>query len=192
VTDLPRIGVSACLLGERVRYDGGDKRDAWLADILGPRVEWVPVCPEVEAGFGTPREPMNLGRGADGRLMLITDRVRDDLTEAMTAFSARRVDALATARLDGYVLKAGSPSCGTEVAVHRVPGGGAPPWALEERAPGLFAAALTARFPDLPVADERQLSDAAARERFVARVFAHHRARLALSERGRQDARAEG
>jgi uncharacterized protein YbbK (DUF523 family) len=176
VSDRPRIGVSACLLGERVRYDGGDKRDAWLVDVLGPRVEWVPVCPEVEAGFGTPREPMNLGRGVNGRLALITDRVRADLTTAMTEFSARRVDALA-GRLDGYVLKAGSPSCGLDVPLHRLPGSAADT-AAEERAPGLFAAAITARFPDLPVADERQLADPGSRERFVAQVFAHHRARL--------------
>ncbi len=177
MSDRPRIGVSACLLGERVRYDGGDKRDAWLADILGPRVEWVPVCPEVEAGLGTPREPMNLARGADGRLVVITDRVRDDLTNAMTGFSARRVDALAASGLDGYVLKAGSPSCGLDVPVHRLPGAGDQS-VLEERTLGLFAAALTARFPGLPVADERQLADPVSRGRFVARVFAHHRARL--------------
>ena len=111
VRDGQRIGVSACLLGERVRYDGRDKRDAWIVDVLGPQVEWVPVCPEVEAGLGTPREPMNLGRDATGRIALITDRVRDDLTTTMIDCSARRAGELADADLDGYVLKAGSPSC---------------------------------------------------------------------------------
>src|ERR1051326_2998189 len=172
----PRVGVSSCLLGDPVRYDGGHKRSDWIVDVVGRDVDWVPVCPEVEAGFGTPREPMNLGRGANGRLVLITDRVRADLTTAMTEFSARRVDALA-GRPDGYVLKAGSPGCGLDVRVHRLPGSEAD-LAAEERAPGLFAAALTARFPDLPVADERQLADPSSRERFVAQVFAHHRARL--------------
>jgi len=177
VSDRPRIGVSACLLGERVRYDGGDRRDAWLVDVLGPRVEWVAVCPEVEAGLGTPREPMNLGRRADGRLVLVTDRVRDDLTEAMTQYASREVDALAASRLDGYVLKAASPSCGLDVGVRAPSDGPALRPAAEDRAMGLFAGALTSRLPDLPVADERQLADPAARERFVARVFAHHRAR---------------
>ena len=163
--DRPRIGVSACLLGERVRYDGRDKRDAWLVDVLGPRVEWVPVCPEVEAGLGTPREPMNLGRDATGRIVLMTDRVRDDLTAMMIGFSGRRVDELAAADLDGYVLKAGSPSCGLDVPVQG------------DRDRGLFAAALTTAIPELPVADERELAEPASRERFVARVFAHHRQR---------------
>ena len=178
VTDRPRIGVSACLLGERVRYDGGDKRDAWLVDVLGPRVEWVSVCPEAEAGLGTPREPMNLGRDARGRLVLITDRVRDDLTTTMAAYSERRATELAAGHLDGYVLKSGSPSCGLDVALRStLPGAvGEPVAAPHVR--GVFAGALTGQLPDLPVADERQLSDPAAREAFVARVFAHHRARM--------------
>lgn len=165
MSDRPRIGVSACLLGERVRYDGRDKRDAWLVDVLGPKVDWVPVCPEVEAGLGTPREPMNLGRDAAGRLVLISDRVRDDLTRTMIAYSARRVDELAAANLDGYVLKAGSPSCGLDVPVQ------------SERGMGLFASALMTRLVGLPIADERELADPAARERFVDRVFAHFRRR---------------
>ena len=170
MSDRPRIGVSACLLGERVRYDGGDKRDAWLVDVLGPRVEWVPVCPEVEAGLGTPREPINLGRDAGGRIALITDRVRDDLTTTMTDYSSRRVEALSAAGLDGYVLKAGSPSCGLDVPIHGTPGG-------SERGTGVFAAALTERLPEVPVVDERQLVDAASRASFVDRVFAHYRRR---------------
>jgi uncharacterized protein YbbK (DUF523 family) len=170
VTDRPRIGVSACLLGERVRYDGGDKRDAWLVDVLGRRVEWVPICPEVEAGLGTPREPMNLGRDGGGRLVLITDCIRDDLTTTMTDYSSRRVEALSAAGLDGYVLKAGSPSCGLDVPIHGAAGG-------SERGKGVFAAALSERLSDVPVVDERQLVDASSRERFVDRVFAHYRSR---------------
>ena len=165
--DRPCIGVSACLLGERVRYDGRDKRDAWLVDVLGPQVDWVPVCPEVEAGLGTPREPMNLGRGASGQIVLMTDRVRDDLTATMMGFSQRRVDELAEANLDGYVLKAGSPSCGLDVPVQ---GDGA-------RGRGVFAAALTTALPNLPVADERELVEPSSRSQFVERVFAHHRRR---------------
>src|SRR5262249_58846705 len=93
--------------------DGGDKRNAWLVDELGPRVEWVPVCPEVEAGLGTPRQPMKLVRTGD-RVEVVTTRPRPDLTAALRACSERRVDELAASGLDGYVLKAGSPSCAVE------------------------------------------------------------------------------
>jgi len=165
VSDRPRIGVSACLLGERVRYDGRDKRDAWLVDVLGPLVEWVPVCPEVEAGLGTPRDPMNLGRDSSGRLVLVTDRERDDLTRTMTEYSVRRTGELAVANLDGYVLKAGSPSCGLDVPVDN------------ERGMGLFADALTATREGLPIADARELADPERRESFVDRVYAHFRRR---------------
>jgi uncharacterized protein YbbK (DUF523 family) len=165
VSDRPRIGVSACLLGERVRYDGRDKRDAWLVDVLGPRVEWVPVCPEVEAGLGTPREPMTLGRDSSGRLVLVTDRVRDDLTRTMTEYSVRRAAELAAADLDGYVLKAGSPSCGLDIPVEH------------ERAMGLYATALTTELAGLPIADERELANPEWRESFVDRVYAHFRRR---------------
>jgi FdhD protein len=176
VSDRPRIGVSACLLGERVRYDGRDKRDAWLVEVLGSRVEWVSVCPEVEAGLGTPREPMNLRR--DGRrVVLVTDRLREDLTSTMAEFSARRVEALVGADLDGYVLKAGSPSCGLDVPVD----GG------RERVPGLFAAALTSRLSAIPIVDERQLADPATRDRFVDEAFTHYRRRAPVQAPLRQD-----
>ena len=161
VTDRPRIGISACLLGEHVRYDGGDKRNAWLVDDLGPRVEWVPVCPEVEAGFGTPREPMKLVRGGETGTVIVTTRPRHDLTATLRRFSERRVDELAAAGLNGYVLKAGSPSCAIESTA-------------DVAGPGLFSDALMRRMPELPVADEQQLADADVRRRFVDRVFAHH------------------
>jgi FdhD protein len=158
VGDRPRVGISACLLGEPVRYDGRHKRDAWLVDIFGPQVEWVSVCPEVEAGFGTPRETMELVRNRNGRAALMTTDTRRDVTDILQRYAERRVEELAHADLDGYVLKADSPSCGLE-------------------GPGLFAAVLTTRMPDLPIVDERQLSDEPMRVRFAARVDAHHRAR---------------
>lgn len=162
MSDRPRVGVSACLLGEPVRYDGRDKRDPWLVDVFGPEVDWVAVCPEVEAGFGTPREPMELVRTASGTLALLTIETRHDLTATMGAYADRRVAELALASLDGYVLKADSPSCG-----------------LED--PGLFAAALVHRLPSLPVIDERRLGDALARQTFVERVRMHHRSRTQSS-----------
>ncbi len=161
VTDRPLIGVSACLLGERVRYDGGDKRNAWLVEELGRGIEWVPVCPEVEAGFGTPRPPMELVRGTDGGLVLMTEEPRPDLTSALRVFSQRRVAELAALRLDGYVLKAGSPSCAIE---------------FRSIGSGLFAGELMRRLPDLPVIDDEALADPVERNAFVERVHARHRA----------------
>jgi uncharacterized protein YbbK (DUF523 family) len=190
VTDRPRIGISACLLGERVRYDGRDKRHAWLVDVLGPEVEWVPVCPEVEAGFGTPREPMELVRVAEHGVVLMTTRLRPDLTATLRQFAERRVEELAATGLDGYVLKAGSPSCAiattinaehAETAEHAedclsassaISAGSA---LSVDMGPGLFAEALMRRLPDLPVVDEQQLADPDVRRRFVACVLARRR-----------------
>jgi FdhD protein len=160
VSDRPRVGVSSCLLGEAVRYNGGHKRDEWIADVLGPTVDWVPVCPEVEAGFGTPREAMQVERASDGTDRLMTVSTRRDMTGAMEAYAGPRIEALARERLDGYVFKDNSPSC--------------------DPAFGLFAASVQRRLTDLPVIDERELAEPGARDAFVARVFAHHRAGLAL------------
>jgi uncharacterized protein YbbK (DUF523 family) len=171
VGNRPRIGISSCLVGERVRYNGGDKRDAWLADVLGPQVDWVPVCPEVEAGFGTPREPMELVRDSRDGIMLMTTTPRPDLTARLHQYSARRVDELAALDLDGYVLKAGSPSCAISTRINAAAAAN-----VATRGPGLFAAALMRRLPDLPVVDEQQLGDRDVRQRFVERVFARARA----------------
>ena len=171
--DKPRVGTSACLLGRQVRYDGGHKRHDWVVDVLGPQVEWVPICPEVEFGMSVPREPIQLVPSADPEtLLLITAQTRRDITEAMRTFSAARVEALASERLSGFVLKTKSPSCGlTQVKVYDYPGEGAP---SEPRGRGFFAAALVARYPDLPVIEEHSLDDPAARERFLHQVLAHH------------------
>jgi uncharacterized protein YbbK (DUF523 family) len=166
-----RIGVSACLLGDEVRYDGGHKRDPFLADVLGPLVEWVKVCPEVEVGMGTPRESIRL-TDVDGRIRLLTVTTGIDHTAAMTAYASRRADALAGADLCGYVLKTDSPSCGmTQVKVY---GGKGPP---SRSGVGIFAAALLARFPQLPIEEEGGLVEARRRENFIERVFAYRRLR---------------
>src|SRR5512140_1734220 len=117
-----RIGVSSCLLGKKVRYDGQHKRDDFLTEVLDPFVEWVPVCPELELGLGVPREPIRLvgpAAGADAAPRLVAERSGQDHTAAMQAYAERRVAELARADLDGYVTKKGSPSCGMErVRVH--------------------------------------------------------------------------
>ena len=164
-----RIGVSSCLLGRKVRFDGGHKRDAFLVDTFGLHVEWVPVCPEVEIGLGTPREAIRLVReGASVRLIGVKSAA--DHTQAMQDWAARRVEALAKEDLDGYILKKDSPSCGMERVKVYDPNG-----APARTGRGLFAEALLARLPLLPVEEEGRLSDPRLRDNFIERVFAHRR-----------------
>ena len=166
-----RVGISSCLLGQSVRFDGGHKRDPFLADAFAEFVEWVPVCPEVECGLGTPRDSMRLVRGPGGiRLVTVTTGV--DLTSQLDDYAQQRVPQLALENLSGYVLKKDSPSCGLErVKVydgHNVP---------NRNGRGRFAAVLLDHYPDLPVEEEGRLSDPHLRENFVERVYAYWRLR---------------
>jgi uncharacterized protein YbbK (DUF523 family) len=170
--DRPRLGISACLLGDEVRYDGGHKRNAFLVDVLGARVEWVRVCPEVEVGMGTPRETLHLVRQSGG-IRMVTTRTGLDYTDAMEAWASRRVDALAGERLSGYILKKDSPSCGLERVALFDPEGHP---VGEGR--GLFAQELVTKFPDLPVEDEGRLAHPHIRDEFIERVFAYWRSLL--------------
>lgn len=166
-----RVGISSCLLGEAVRFDGGHKRDPFLTETFRAFVEWVPVCPEVECGLGTPRESMRLVR-VGHEVRLLTVRTAVDLTERMAAFTRRRVAELEAEDLCGYVLKKDSPSCGMERVKIYGSGGVA-----EKSGRGMFAATLLERFPALPVEEEGRLSDPRLRENFVERVFAYWRLR---------------
>jgi uncharacterized protein YbgA (DUF1722 family)/uncharacterized protein YbbK (DUF523 family) len=164
-----RVGVSACLLGEAVRWDGGHKRDPFLTDLLGPFVEWVPVCPEVELGLGIPREPIHLA-GDPAAPRLVAPRSGADHTAAMRRYVRARIAALARAGLVGYVLKKDSPSCGmTRVRVHRDDG------RVERTGVGMFARELLAALPLLPVEEDGRLHDPRLRENFVERLFAYAR-----------------
>lgn len=166
----PRLGVSACLLGKNVRYDGGHKRDPFCVDVLGAFVEWVPVCPEVEVGMPVPRPTIRLVGKAEAP-RLVAERSGQDWTEPMRAWAEARVEALAREDLSGFVLKKDSPSCGmTRVRVHRPKGG--PP---SRDGTGAFARVLTARLPLLPVEEEGRLHDPALRESFIERIFAYAR-----------------
>lgn len=169
-----RLGVSACLLGQLVRYDGTHQRNDFLVERLGPWVAWVDVCPEVELGLGTPRPTLRLERREDEQ-RLVVPSTGEDLTDAMRALSFRRVAELAGLALDGYVLKRASPSCGMErVKVHARS-------SVERGGRGLFAAELMERLPELPVEEEGRLSDARLRDWFVTRVFCHQRWRSFLA-----------
>ena len=166
-----RIGISACLLGEPVRFDGGHKRDSFLTGTFGRFVEWVPVCPEVESGLGTPRESMRLVRTEYG-VRLLTVKTARDLTATLDGYADRRVAQLAGDDLCGYVLKKDSPSCGLDRVKLYDPHG------VPARAGrGRFASALVQALPHLPVEEEGRLSDPRLRENFVERVFAYWRLR---------------
>ncbi|MBS0170603.1 MAG: DUF523 and DUF1722 domain-containing protein [Nitrospira sp.] len=164
-----RLGISRCLLGEQVRFDGGHKRDLFLIDVLGRYVEWVPVCPEVEAGLGTPREAMRLvGNPQQPRLVGIQSG--QDHTGALGAMTDRRLADLATGDLSGFVFKKDSPSCGVE-RVRTYNDHGMP----NRKGVGLFARAFIGRFPLIPVEEEGRLSDPLLRENFIERVFCYRR-----------------
>jgi uncharacterized protein YbgA (DUF1722 family)/uncharacterized protein YbbK (DUF523 family) len=165
-TGRPRVGVSSCLLGEEVRFNGGHKRFRFLTDQLDPYVDWVPYCPEIEIGLGTPREPIRLT--ADGRLVNRSGTA--DHTASMAALPL-------PSGIDGYVFKAKSPSCGVQ-GIPRYRDDGEASGAYGS---GLYAGRVIAEFPLLAVEDEGRLNDAGLREAFVERVFAAARLRALLS-----------
>jgi len=148
-----RIGVSSCLLGDEVRYDGGHKRDRFVTDVLSHHVEWVPICPEVEAGFGTPREAMRLV-GDPKTPQLIKIQTQRNMTKPLSLYTTRKLKTLEQARLSGYIFKKDSPSCGIERVKLFNPHG------MPTRAGvGLFARAFKERFPLVPIEDEGRLCD---------------------------------
>ena len=173
----PRLGISACLLGQRVRYDGGHKRDDFLTDLFGKFVQWVPICPEVEVGMGVPRETVRLV-GAHAEPRMIAEKSGKDWTAAMNRFAAKRLREINAMELSGYILKKGSPSCGMErVRIYNSKG------MPEQRGRGLFATAIMRHQPLLPVEEEGRLNDLTLRENFIERVFAYHRWQQASAER---------
>ena len=166
-----RVGISSCLLGEAVRWDGGHKRDAYIKDLLGRFFEWVPVCPELEVGMGVPREPIRLVGSPDSQ-SLVGVQTGKDWTAAMRQYARRRVRQLERLDLSGYLLKKDSPSCGMErVRVHPARG------PASRTGIGAFARVLMAQMPLLPVEEEGRLQDPALRENFIERIFAYRRLR---------------
>lgn len=164
-----RLGISRCLLGDEVRFDGGHKRDSFLTDVFGRYVEWVPICPEVEAGLGTPREAMRLV-GDPQNPQLVTIETGIDHTHTLEAMATDRTEKLKKLDLSGYVFKKGSPSCGIErVRLYDEHG------MSSRKGVGLFARAFMKQFPLTPVEEEGRLCDPILRENFIERVFCYRR-----------------
>jgi len=172
-----RVGVSACLLGQKVRYDGGDRYHPFINDQLSRCVKLVPVCPEVEAGLATPREPMDLVLENDGIHLRGVESDRD-FTSLLKPFASAKAEALARMGLCGFVFKSNSPSCGVRSArVVRNAAGSARAPTGDRTGRGLFAAAVLSALPWLPVAEESVLRSEECRGGFLERVFALHRLR---------------
>jgi uncharacterized protein YbbK (DUF523 family)/uncharacterized protein YbgA (DUF1722 family) len=155
----PTIAVSACLLGERVRFDGQHKELSWIRDRLSTVASLFPVCPEVELGLGVPREPIQLEL-EEGKIRLRKVHSRTELTQEMIEYASQKIQALKQ-KLNGYILKSKSPSCGLQVKV----------LASEQHGKGLFAEQLTQQLPLLPVIEETSLSQEASRISFLTKVF---------------------
>ncbi|NWG04729.1 MAG: DUF523 and DUF1722 domain-containing protein [Syntrophaceae bacterium] len=174
-----KLGISTCLLGENVRYDGGHKLDRFLTDTLGQYVEYVPVCPEVECGLPIPRESMHL-EGDPESPRLITSRTKQDMTERMVRWAKRRVVELEKENLCGFIFKSDSPSSGMErVKVYNEKG------MPVKKGVGMFARIFMEHFPLLPVEEEGRLHDPKLRDNFIERIFALKRWREVLEEKER-------
>jgi uncharacterized protein YbbK (DUF523 family) len=162
---LVRIGISSCLLGEKVRYDGGHKLDLYLRDTLGRCVEYVAICPEIECGFGVPREPMHLD-GDPGNPRIVTRETKVDMTDRIVGWARNRAGELEKEDLSGFIFKSRSPSCGVhKVKVVTAKGGEV------DLGVGIFARVFIDRFPGVPVEDNDRLQDPAVREKFIEAIF---------------------
>lgn len=201
MTNKIKLGISACLLGENVRYDGGHKRNRYITQTLGKRFTWVPVCPEVEAGLSIPREPIQLeGDRACPRLVVIGSGI--DLTDVLNVWAAKKVKKLDKESLCGFILKSRSPSCaiddaeiifirGAEGAGKRVhfqnsaysvcsargafDSGLSTLGKKKEKTAGLFSSIVMEHDPILPLIDEEDMADPILRENFIERVFTYKR-----------------
>jgi uncharacterized protein YbgA (DUF1722 family)/uncharacterized protein YbbK (DUF523 family) len=163
------IGVSSCLLGQEVRYNGGHKRDGFLVGALARFADYLPVCPEVGIGMGVPRPPIRLVGDPERPRAVGTDDATLDVTDRLAGFARRQVQALDN--LDGYILKKDSPSCGMERVKVYSPKGGA----AQRKGVGIYAGVLMEHMPLLPIEEEGRLNDPILRENFLTRVYAYRR-----------------
>ena len=167
--EIIRLGISTCLLGQKVRYDAGHKHDRFITDVLGEYFTFVPICPEVEVGMGSPREAVRLV-GSIASPQRVGNKSGVDWTAQMNAYAESRVAKRDFSNLCGYILKKDSPSCGMmRVKVFNESG------AAERKGVGLYAASLIRQHPQMPVEEEGRLNDPRLRENFIVRVFTFHR-----------------
>jgi uncharacterized protein YbgA (DUF1722 family)/uncharacterized protein YbbK (DUF523 family) len=172
-----KLGISTCLLGENVRYDGGHKLDRFLTDTLGQYVEYIPVCPEVECGLPVPRESMHLEGDPDSP-RLITIRTKQDMTDRMVRWANKRVLELRKGDLCGFIFKSDSPSSGMErIKVYNEKG------MPVKKGVGIFARIFMDHFSLLPVEDEGRLHDPELRQNFIERIFTLKRWREVLGKK---------
>ena len=178
MTEKIRIGVSSCLIGEKVRWNGDHKQDRYVREILSRYFEYIPVCPEVEVGMGVPRETVAL-YGDPEKPSMISKKTQTDWTKPMEKYIKSRINTLSADDLCGYIFKSKSPSCGmgrvplySEFGSHKVKHG-----------PGMFANAFINSFPLVPTEDEGRLNDPRIRENFIVRVFSFKRFNLLLNEK---------
>ena len=178
MTEKIRIGVSSCLIGEKVRWNGDHKQDRYVREILSRYFEYIPVCPEVEVGMGVPRETVAL-YGDPEKPSMISKKTQTDWTKPMEKYIKSRINTLSADDLCGYIFKSKSPSCGmgrvplySEFGSHKVKHG-----------PGMFANAFINSYPLVPTEEEGRLNDPRIRENFIVRVFSFKRFNLLLNEK---------
>jgi len=164
-----KIGISRCLLGDKVRYDGGHKHDRFITDTLGQFFEWVPVCPEVEYGLPIPREALRLvGRPEEPRLVTVRSGI--DHTDGMIKWAEKRLKELEKENLSGFIFKSKSPSSGMQSVKVYTPSG-----MPSQKGVGIFARIFMKQFPYMPVEDDGRLHDPLLRENFIERIFVFKR-----------------
>jgi uncharacterized protein YbgA (DUF1722 family)/uncharacterized protein YbbK (DUF523 family) len=172
-----RIGISSCLLGNEVRWNAGHKHDKYLTRTLGNFVEYVPVCPEVEAGFGVPRESFRLVGDPDNP-RLVTFKSKTDHTDRMLTWAKKRVRDLEKEDLCGFIFKSDSPSSGMiRVKVYNEKG------MPHKVGIGMFARAFMEHLPLIPVEDDGRLNDPLIRENFILQIFTLKRWRDNLAKK---------
>jgi uncharacterized protein YbgA (DUF1722 family)/uncharacterized protein YbbK (DUF523 family) len=168
------VGISSCLLGFKVRYDGGHQEDRYITKVLSKYIEFVPVCPEIEMGLPVPRENLRLTK-KDKEIRLIGGKTGKDYTDEMISWATKKIQELKSYNLCGYILKKDSPSCGME-RVRVYDANGVP----QKNGTGIYAKKLIKEFPLLPVEEEGRLNDPVILENFIERVFVYHRIRIFL------------
>jgi len=162
-----RLAVSSCLLGQRVRYDGGDQRNRFVTDVLARHVDLVPICPEVGVGMGVPRAPIHLIGNANAPRAVGVAEPRRDVTDALQRYAQQKRGTLAD--VSGYIFKSRSPSCGIATTPIKAPG------QRRRLGAGIFAAAVTQAYPLMPVIEDHHLDEPQRRDAFLERVFVYAR-----------------